>query len=133
MKKTLSILLFLLITASCSNEVGNVENPEIRSHSFLESMYMDDYYPKNLVNKSKNVLIKLCVDIEHTNPSTTEELLNITHAATDQFNELMYEFQDQGSDLETLAREAIASDIAFILSTYGYDIDIEDAIATREW
>lgn len=133
MKKSLSILLILLITAGCSNEVGNIENLEIRSHSFLEPMYMDDYYPKNLVDKSKNVLIKLCADIEKTNPSTTEELLNITHAATDQFNELMYEFQDQGIDLETIAREAIASDIAFILSTYGYDVDIEDAIATREW
>ena len=41
----------------------------------------------------------------------------------------MREFLARGSDIDTVARENIAADIAFILSTYGYDLDIEEAIA----
>ena len=43
------------------------------------------------------------------------------------------EFFENNSEIETGARECLAMDFEFVAKTYGYDADIEELIATREW
>lgn len=132
MKKIFLTLIFVLI-ASCSGGDGAIKNPRILSHAFLADMYHDDYYPEQLVDKGKAILLALCEQLEKADASTPAEVYTLTHAATIRFNELNYEFENQDSEIETVAREAIAADIEFILLAYGYELDIEEAIAPRDW
>jgi hypothetical protein len=39
-------------------------NEAIRSRAFLQSMYDDKYFPKHLVDKGKQILVRLCERIE---------------------------------------------------------------------
>ena len=88
---------------------------------------------KALVKKGEDILVALCGEIERRKPSTLEELYALTHAATNQFNDLQGEFADQDSEIETGAREAIAKDFEQIAKAYGFvDADTEELIATRD-
>jgi hypothetical protein len=60
-------------------------------------------------------------------------LYALTHAATEEFNALAEEFEENDSELETAAREAIAEDFEWIAKAYGFDADIEELIAPRDW
>ena len=48
-------------------------------------------------------------------------------------NDLEEEFEQNDSELETVAREAIAETIEYILNWFEIDIDIEDALRERDW
>lgn len=104
-------------------------NPIINNRVFLKDLISDDYFPSGMMKKGQQILSELCYQIEQQKPSDAD-VLKLTHLATERFNELEEEFE---GDIETIAREAIADDFAFILTTYGYAIDIEEAIAPREW
>jgi hypothetical protein len=96
-------------------------------------LYNDSYFPKQLVDEGKAILIELCYQIESTNPKTNEELIILTHETTEKFNRLNSWFIKEGSEIETVAREAIASDIEYIAKTYGFKADIEALISNRDW
>lgn len=110
-----------------------IMNPQLQNHPFLQEMYRDAYFPGFLVDKGKQILVGLCEAIEAKKPSDDASLLKLTHAATDAFNALAEEFEENDSELETAAREAIAADFATIVKAYGFDIDTEEVIATRDW
>ena len=111
-----------------------ITNVKMNAHSFLREMYDDDYFPNFLVDKCKHILMQLCEQIETAKPNDTESLFKLTHAAVDEINELESEFEENDSELETGAREALAEDFGIILEAYGFgDADLEDAIANREW
>lgn len=111
-----------------------MKNEKINDHSFLSSMYCDDYFPDFLVKKVEKTLLLLCEEIEMKNPSNEEEILSLTHAATCKINDLEEEFEENDSELETMAREAMAEEFDFIVKSYGFaELDIEDVIAPREW
>lgn len=109
------------------------QNAQILAHPFLKDMFADAYFPPALVEKGKQILLDLCVSIEAALPASDDAILELTHRATEAFNELAEEFGEAGSELETVARDAIGSDVAFILETYGFEIDVEEAIAPRDW
>lgn len=108
-------------------------NEETRIYAFLEEMHNDTSYPVELVAKGQGILHDLCLQIEAAHPQTPEELFALTHAATEQFNQLNVEFEAQDSELETGARENIGKDMAFIAEAYGFQVDVEDLIENREW
>ena len=109
-------------------------NDRVASRAFLSDMYADAYFPKPQVDKVKAVLLDLCVRIEQERPATAEHFLRLTHAATEQINSLAEEFEENGSELETAAREAMAADFGFIAEAYGFgSVDVEDVIAPRDW
>ena len=110
-----------------------IANDHLKSYPFLQIMYSDRYFPKFLVDKCKAILVRLCEAIEAQKPGDNEALLQLTHAATNEFNELSAEFLENGSELETVAREAIAGDFAAIVKGHGFQIDTEQVIATRDW
>lgn len=110
-----------------------VTNEKVFAYCFLNEMMADRYFPKPLVRKGQEILSRLCEKIEAERPATLAQLYVLTHAATEEFNALDEEFGDAGSELETAARENIGRDFAFIAEAYGFDADVEELIATREW
>ncbi len=110
-----------------------IQNQQILSRSFLYDMEKDSYFPAAQVAKGKAILLKLCETIEANKPSSVEQLYVLTHEATEAFNLLGKEFEENGSELETAARENIGADFAFIAQAYGFEADVEELIAAREW
>jgi len=114
--------------------VTTIQNEQAKKYPFLAELYLDDYFPDNLIDKAKDILVQLCVDIEAQNPPALEDFYTLTHAATEQFNQLAEEFVAQESEIETSAREAIAVDMTMISLFYGFeDADAEEMIANRDW
>lgn len=130
-----------LIVISCSDEPDPSESPttmtitnaKLTEYKFLKDMYEDGYFPNFLVDKCKTILVELCVQIETQKPSTDADLFKLTHAATERINDLAEEFEENDSELETGAREAFGEDFGFIVEAYGFEVDIEEVIAPRDW
>ncbi len=110
-----------------------ITNQELQDYHFLQDMYDDGYFPNFLVDKGKQILISLCEQIEAQKPKEAAEVYKLTHAATEAFNELAEEFEDNESEIETVARDTIGTDVNFIAGAYGFDLDIEELIAPRDW
>jgi hypothetical protein len=111
----------------------NLKNSATKTYPFLKDMYSDSYFPKKLVDKGKAILVDLCFKIEEKQPKNLDELYELTHAATNQFNDLEQEFEDNNSEIETAARECIATDFDFVATSYGFHADFEKLIGTRNW
>ncbi|TGE28945.1 DUF5713 family protein [Hymenobacter metallicola] len=116
-----------------TNPQDNLKNQTVREYLFLQEMYEDPYFPNQLVDKGRIILVKLCADIEQQQPQDLEALYALTQAATEQFNDLQEEFFEAGSEIETAARDCIARDFGFIAKAYGFEADLEELIATRDW
>ena len=110
-----------------------IKNEKLKTYPFLEGMYEDSYFPIFLVDKCKDILVQLSLKVEEKQPENLESLYQLTHAATNKFNDLEDEFFENESEIETAAREVIAEDFDFISKAFGYEADIEELIATREW
>jgi uncharacterized protein DUF5713 len=112
----------------------SLTNEKVRNRDFLKAMYGDDYFPKHLVGKGKQILIRLCERIEKEKPADLQALYKLTHGATEEFNALAEEFSDAGSEIETVARENIGEELYFIAQAYGFTkADAEELMANREW
>ncbi len=114
-------------------EQSDLTNDKMKSYSFLVGMYYDSYFPDFLVDKIKSILVELCADIENRTPNNLDELYELTHKSTNEINDLEDEFYANESEIETVAREVIAEDFEFISIAYGFEADIEELIATRDW
>ena len=110
-----------------------ITNETMKAHLFLRDMYEDSYFPDLCVDKVKEVLVRLCERIEQDQPADLDALYRLTHAATEDINDLEDFFGEHDSEIETGAREAIAADFERIASAYGFDADIEELIAPRDW
>ncbi|WP_157248677.1 DUF5713 family protein [Nonomuraea typhae] len=109
-------------------------NQRVVDHAFFASMYRDDYYPDHVVDKARQILLNLCERIEEVRPADLTGLYGLTHAATEDVNDLESEFAAAGSEIETVAREAIAEEFWFVATAYGFtEVDVEELIAPREW
>jgi hypothetical protein len=96
-------------------------------------MYQDSYFPKFLVDKCKNILLNLCLEIESTEPSSLAELYKLTRLSTEKLNALENEFFENNSEIESVARDCLAVNFEFIAKSYGFDADIEELISGRDW
>lgn len=98
----------------------------------LQDMYKDNYFPNYLVDKIKgeiDKLIKFCEKGNYNLEGIQDELDKRILA----INDLEEEFNENGSELETVARESIADTIYLVLKKYKINIDIETAIRKRNW
>jgi hypothetical protein len=110
------------------------QNEAILGRAFLAEMYADTYFPPKLVDKGRAILLDLCAKIESRAPKGLPDLYDLTHRATDSFNDLQDEFVARKSKFNAVAKDSIAADMAFIAETYGYfEADAEELIAPREW
>lgn len=97
-------------------------------------MYRDAYFPDRLLDKGRDILLRLCARIEAERPVDLAGLYALTEGATEEFNRLQEEFWAAGSEIETVAREEIAEDFGFVASAYGFaDADLEELVAERDW
>ncbi|MET9470372.1 DUF5713 family protein [Streptomyces sp. NPDC006544] len=111
-----------------------VTNERVAGREFLKPLYRDDYFPDAVLDKGREILLRLCERIEAERPADLAALYVLTAAATVEFNLLEAEFEAAGSGIETVAREEIAEDFWFVASAYGFaDADVEKLIAPREW
>ncbi|MBP2966994.1 DUF5713 family protein, partial [Acinetobacter baumannii] len=58
---------------------------------------------------------------------------DICDSSVIEINDLEDEFDDNNSELETVARDSIAVTVEKILIQYNIDLDIEEALREREW
>ena len=110
----------------------SVKKHEVKQHNFLAPLRGDRYFPEHLLDKGAALLMQLAERIEQEQPQG-EAVYALTHETTELFNDLQEEFFAAESEIETAAREAIAADFQFILTTYGYKVDLETAISPRDW
>lgn len=115
-------------------EQKNLKNQEIASYTYLDEMYQDPYFPRFLVDKLRAIFLEVCMQIERDKPDTPEALYQITHLATEKTNDLQEEFDENESELETVARECMMGAMHFIAKAYGFkDLSAEDVIGPRDW
>ncbi|SCK15106.1 hypothetical protein B046DRAFT_01429 [Streptomyces sp. LamerLS-316] len=111
-----------------------IANRRMAEYGFLRGLYRDTYFPDHVVDLGREVLTRLCERIEADQPADLAALYVLTHAATEEFNDLEGEFEAAGCEIETVAREVIAEDFWAVATAYGFaEADIEELIAPREW
>ena len=74
-----------------------------KNYKLLEEMYQDGYFPDFLVEA-------VCA-----------------------INDLQEEFDENDSEIETVARDCIGESVGYILAWFGIPIDVEEAIRERDW
>ena len=101
-------------------------------YQMLAEMYQDDYYPDFLVDKISALLRKVIALLEND-----ETDLKVIQSALDEavegINDLQAEFDENDSEIETVARDTIGETVAYILEWFDIDIDVEDALGARDW
>ena len=102
------------------------------NYKLLDEMYQDEYYPDFLVDKVKEELQKVIRLLEsgETDVGAVQKILD---EAVCGINDLQEEFDENDSEIETVARECIAATVAYILEWFGIPIDIEEALRERAW
>ncbi|WP_329384513.1 DUF5713 family protein [Streptomyces sp. NBC_01716] len=112
----------------------SITNQQVAGHAFLRALYPDEYFPDPLLDKGRDILLRLCERIEAERPADLAALYVLGEAATEEFNRLQEEFWAAGSEIETMARDEIARDFQFVASAYGFaDADLEELLAERDW
>ena len=101
-------------------------------YKLLDEMYQDEYYPDFLVDRVKEELQKV-IDLLESGETDTEAVQEVLDEAVCGINDLQQEFDDNDSEIETVARECIAADVAYILEWFSIPIDTEEAIRERDW
>ena len=102
------------------------------NYKLLDEMYQDEYYPDFLVDEVRDALQKV-VDLLESGETNTEVVQETLDEAVSSINDLQEEFDENDSEIETVARECIAADVAYILEWFDIPIDTEEAIRERGW
>lgn len=101
-------------------------------YQFLKGMYNDGYFPDFLVDKIREELEKVVafLETEVTDLALIQEKFDTMTLA---INDLQEEFVENESEIETAARDCIATDVIEILKYFEIDLDVDDAIGERDW
>ena len=102
------------------------------NYQLLDEMYEDEYFPDFLVDKVKNELQKV-IDLLENGETDTEAVQGKLDEVICAINDLQDEFDENDSEIETVARDCIGETVAYILERFGIPIDIEEAIRERDW
>lgn len=102
------------------------------NYKLLDEMYQDEYYPNFLVDKVKDELQKV-INLLETGETDTEIIQKKLDEATCAINDLQEEFDENDSEIETVARDCIGETVGYILEWFGIPIDVEEAIRERDW
>ena len=102
------------------------------NYKLLDEMYQDEYFPDFLVDKVKSELQKVIALLEtgETDVGVIQEKLDEMVCA---INGLQEEFDENGSEIETAARDCIGENVSYALEWFGIPIDVEEAIRERDW
>ncbi|WP_442956515.1 DUF5713 family protein [Paenibacillus sp. YIM B09110] len=132
-------LIFLARSRSHANVADPIKPLELSkqnngntSFEYLKDMYIDNYFPNFLVDKVKAELVNVVEFLEQGNLDI-EEIQSKFDLAIQAINDLAEEFDENDSEIETVARESIAQTVANILTYFKIQIDTEEAIRERDW
>ena len=101
-------------------------------YKLLEDMYEDGYFPDFLVDKLRDLIENVITFLE-TGEQDLQKVQEKFDEMTLAANDLEEEFEENGSELETAARESIGATVAYILQWFEINIGVEDAIRERDW
>ncbi len=102
------------------------------NYKLLDEMYQDEYYPNFLVDKVKGGLQKV-IELLETGETDIEVIQEKLDEVVCVINDLQEEFDENDSEIETVARECIGENVGYILDWFSIPIDIEEAIRERDW
>ena len=95
-------------------------------------LFRGSYFPDFLVDKVKAELQKV-IDLLERGETDREAVQEKLDEAVCAINDLQEEFDENDSEIETVARECIAAAVAYILEWFGIPIDTEEAVRERDW
>lgn len=102
------------------------------NYKLLAEMYRDGYFPDFLVDKVR-ALIQNVIGFLETGERDLCKIQKKFDEMTLAINDLEEEFEENDSELETVARDSIAVTVMYILKWFDIDIDAEDALGARDW
>lgn len=98
----------------------------------LEELYEDSFYPDFLIDKLKYLLEDFINYVE-------QHLINMADLG-DKIYELIenalslqYEFLDNDSEYDNLARECFVRNLEYIIQWFHLPLNLEEVLAEREW
>lgn len=102
------------------------------NYKLIEEMVNDDYYPPFLVEKIKELIVPVIRLLE--NGETDKDIIQgKLDEMTLAINDLQEEFDENDSEIETVARDSIAVTIEYIMEWFNINIYIETALRERDW
>ena len=112
-----------------------LNNTELANHTFFAGYVRRRLFPaQTRAKKEKTSWLNCAAKSKPNSPKISTPYNELTHAATERFNELAEEFDENDSEIETVARDTIATDMEYIAQSYGFeDADIEELVAPRDW
>mgnify|MGYP001114340084 CR=1 FL=1 len=102
------------------------------NYPLLVAMYRDGYFPDFLVDKVKN-LVQNVIGFLETGERDLDKIQDKFDEMTLAINDLEEEFEENESELETVARDSIGETMAYILEWFDIELEAEDAIRERDW
>ena len=102
------------------------------NYKLLDEMYQDNYYPAFLVDKVKDEIQKV-IDLLESGETDTDVIQKKLDEVVLAINDLQDEFDENDSEIETVARDCIGETISYILEWFDIPIDPEEAIRERDW
>jgi len=102
------------------------------NYKLLDEMYQDGYFPNFLVDKVRDELQKVIALLEGGEKGAAVIQQKLDEVVRT-INDLQEEFDENGSEIETAARDSIGETVEYILMWYGIDIGIEEALRLRDW
>ncbi len=102
------------------------------SYQLLDDMRNDEYFPEFLVDKIE-LLIKEVIALLESGVTDIPTVQAALDKMTLAINDLQEEFEDNDSEIETVARDSIGETVEYVLKWFDIDIDIETAIGERDW
>lgn len=102
------------------------------NYKLLEEMYSDGYFPDFLVDKVRAQITKV-IELLEKGESNSKKIQKAFDKMTVAINKLEGEFEENDSEIETVARDSIGKTVEYILKWFELDIDVEDAIRKRDW
>lgn len=98
----------------------------------LTDMYNDEYFPDFLVDKVKNELEKVIAFLE-TGERDKDKIQSEFDRAIMAINDLENEFDQNDSELETVARESICEGVEYIIGKFNLNITNDEAVRERNF
>ncbi|MBF0714096.1 hypothetical protein HZY83_05340 [Gemella sp. GH3] len=102
------------------------------NYILVSDMVEDEYYPNFLVEKVQDIIKKVITVLEsgETNIEVIQEYLD---EMTIEINDIQEQFEENNSEIESIARDSIAVTIEYILEWFNINIDLETALQERDW
>ena len=102
------------------------------SYQLLDEMRNDEYFPEFLVDKIE-LLIKEVIALLESGETDIPTVQAALDKMTLAINDLQEEFEENDSEIETVARDSIGETVEYVLKRFDINIDIETAIGERDW